>query len=189
MTKDRKQRTPTSRRWECVFPHPASELVDERVDKRWKSTFGGRTPFGDLRNQFRRKHCRTLNPYGSETCPYSRDVCALAFEDAVRVTCDARPGVPMGYFMKVAKTLGAIRADAKPLARDRMNVLVESAPPNFSENHADPAARPPDGLETGPREVPGTPAGPVSIGDLFGSLGIQPRQGSEPADAGKKGTE
>lgn len=187
MTEDRKQRTPTARRWECVFPHPASELVDARVDKLWKAAFGGRTPFGDLRNQFRRQHCRTLNPYGSDTCPYARENCALAFEDAVRVTADARPRVPVGYFMKVAKTIGAIRADSKPLARDRMNVLGEPTPPNFSESHADQPGSPGRSPEKAGGSMPSQDSGPVGIGELLRQIGIQPRQGSKSSDDREEG--
>lgn len=148
----------------------------------WRTTFKVKTPFGDLRNQFRRQHCRTLNPYGSDTCPYDRDVCALAFMDAVRVTCDAKPKVPVGYFRKVAKTMGAIRADSKPLARTqrgRMIVLTESGAADFSESHADQGGSPAGGLGPAGGEVPRRDTGPISIGELFGQIGVQPRSDVE----------
>lgn len=152
----------------------------------WKSTFGvSRTPFGDLRNQFRRQHCRTINPYGSEGCPYNTDTCALAFMDAVRVTCDARPKVPVGYFRKVAKTMGAIRADSKPLARERGRIFVLVG----DEDEPNPRAGRPEHLETGPGEVRSPAARPVAIGDLFRQIRVEPRQGSGQADAGEEGTE
>lgn len=40
---------------ECVFKKGfVTEQVDPLVDELWKVTFGGKTPFGDLRNQWRR---------------------------------------------------------------------------------------------------------------------------------------
>lgn len=192
MTEDQgRKRTPTSRHWECAFPQPAAEMVDKPVDEMWKAAFKvGRTPFGDLRNQFRRQHCRTINPYGSQDCPYNIDVCALAFMDAVRVTCDARPKVPVGYFRKVAKTMGAIRADSKPLARERrsrINVLVESGAAEFSEQHADQGGSPPEGLGQAGGEVPRGNSGPVGIGELLRSLGVQPRPDVERTGSEQEG--
>ena len=189
MTEDRTaKRTPTSLRWQCVFPQPASEMVDSAVDEMWKAAFHKRTPFGDLRNQFRRQHCRTLNPYGSETCPYAMEVCALAFMDAVRVTCDAKPTVPVGYFRKVAKTMAAIRADGAPLARNRgrINVLVEHEAAEFSESHADQRGS----SETGLEEEKGRaspPTGPISIGDVLRQIGVQPRPDVERTGPGQEG--
>ena len=188
---DKPPKTFTAKVWPCVFPEPASS-VDERVDVRWKETFRSRTPFGDLRNMFRRHHCRTLNPYGSDTCPYAPDRCAAAFEDAVRVTCDNHPKVPVGYFIRVAKTMAAIRADAKPLPRDirgRMNVLPESEAQNFSESHADQPEGDPGSLEPGRGDVHRPGRRPVAVGDVFASLGIQPPERRGQADAGEEGTE
>lgn len=186
----KRKRTITSLRWECCFPQPADQ-VDQNVDKLWKSAFGGRTPFGDLRNMFRRHHCRTLNPYGGDTCPYARDQCALAFEDAVRVTCDAQPKVPVGYFIRVAKTIAAVRADAKPLTRDRgrMDVQPRTGAAEILETDADSRRSAESGLAEGSGEVRSPRGGPVAIGDLFRSLGIQPPQGRRQADAGEEGTE
>ena len=163
-------------KWECCFPQPATEMVDAKVNEMWHESFRKRTPFGDLRNQFRRQHCRTLNPYGSETCPYAIEVCTLAFMDAVRVTCDAKPSVPVGYFRKVAKTMAAIRADGAPLARNRgrINVLVEPEAAEFSESHADQRPSPGDSLEERQR-VRGLDTGPVSIGDVLRQIRVQSR--------------
>jgi hypothetical protein len=190
VTEDRTaKRTPTARHWECAFPHPASEMTDKRVDEMWKDAFGKRTPFGDLRNQFRRQHCRTLNPYGSDNCPYDKDVCALAFLDAVMVTTAARPKVPVGYFRKVAKTMAAIRADGKPLARERgrMYVLVEDGAANISESHADQRESAGGGLEEGEGDVPRPPTGPIAIGDLLRQIGVQPRPDVERTGSGEEG--
>ena len=98
---------------ECVF-HAGFVVttIDPQVDKMWKARIGGKTPFGDLRNMWRRHHCRTLNPFGdSERCPYPEEECAKTFLEAVVRTVNARPRVPVGYFIKVAKTMGAVRAD------------------------------------------------------------------------------
>jgi hypothetical protein len=105
--------TPRIKPAECVFRKGfVTEVIDYKVDGLWKAGLGGKTPFGDLRNMFRRHHCRTLNPYGdSERCPFTQKECALAFLEAVQVTVQARPRVPMGYFIHVAKSSGARRAD------------------------------------------------------------------------------
>jgi hypothetical protein len=104
-------RKPSTR---CIFYKGfVTEVIDAKVDKLWKDGFGVvRVPFGDLRNMFRRHHCRTINPYGdSERCPYDKKECAYAFLEAVQLTVNARPRVPVGYFIRVAKSTAAIRAD------------------------------------------------------------------------------
>jgi len=109
-TARRKDRKPTP---PCVF-HKGfiTEKVDPTVDREWKDAFRVRAPFGDLRNMWRRHHCRLLNPYGdSERCPFNEHECGLAFLDAIRTVTIARPGSPVGYFIGVAKRSGAVRAD------------------------------------------------------------------------------
>lgn len=105
--------TPRIKPAECVFRKGfVTEVIDYKVDGLWKAGLGGKTPFGDLRNMFRRHHCRTLNPYGdSERCPFEKKECALAFLEAVQLTVNARPHTPVGYFIRVAKSTAAIRAD------------------------------------------------------------------------------
>lgn len=184
-----KQRTPTARHWPCVFSTKSILTEDETVDKMWKKAFGERTPFGDLRNQFRRQHCRTLNPYGSDTCPYAEAACARAFYKSILVTVRAHPKVPVGYFRKVAKTEASIRADEKPLARystkvltgDREGGSLAQEGGTSGLGHAVPAP-----ANEGQR-VRSTTSGPVGIGDVLRSLDLRPR---EPRDhEGQEGSE
>lgn len=172
--------TPTAKRWACCFPQPAGELVDTAVDEMWKAGFGvQRTPFGDLRNMWRRHHCRTLNPYGDDSCPYAKADCAQAFADAIRLTVNARPRVPVGYFLKVAKSTAAQRADDKPLARNRGRMDVPEHDLGGGTHQ---------GMDQGSGLRRPT-TGPISLGDLFGSLGIQPHQGPRSADDGEASPE
>ena len=100
----------TSREWPCIFKMPiATERLDPSIKKLWESRRSDRPKWGDLRNMFRRFHCRALNPWGSETCPFKDYECALAFYVAVEQSLNARN--PYGYFLSVARSSGATRAD------------------------------------------------------------------------------
>ena len=149
---------------ECVFKRGfVTDSIDPQVDKVWKGgLMVARVPFGDLRNMWRRHHCRVLNPYGdSERCPYEPRDCALAFLDAIRVTVNARPRVPVGYFIKVAKGSGARRADEAVERRAAAARLrrTDVQPEPFREPSAAPtpsASTTPDQLRLGGS----TPTGP-----------------------------
>lgn len=173
-----KQPSIVTRRWPCIFSEPLiREQVDPRVAAQWQAVFGKRAPFGDLRNSWRRHHCRTLNPYGSETCPYAVRDCALAFYAATKVVTGRipPPDRPGGFFIKVAKGMGAARADNKPLARDR---TMEHAAQGPSQPGAPATRVDPGSWVRGPEDRPFT------IGDVLGSLNLRPREGS--ADDGKE---
>jgi hypothetical protein len=134
---------------ECVFRKGfVTEVIDQKVNDLWRSGFGVvRVPFGDLRNMFRRHHCRTINPYGdSDRCPFDKKECAYAFLDAVRLTVNARPRVPVGYFIRVAKSTAAIRAD-EAVERRAAAARLRRTDVNLS-----PA---PDALPTSPAAAPG----------------------------------
>lgn len=157
----------------CVF---STEFVREQVDPRVKEAFaahGRKAPFGDLRQQWRRQHCQTLNPYSSDFCPYPAEDCALAFLAAVERSADKAS--PVGYFRKIARSMALDRADHKPLERERGTTP--------RSGHASP-------LEIHPEEgqgLRGADRGPQSVGDLLRSLDLGPRQ--RQADDGKAGTE
>lgn len=234
-----KKRTPRRKLAECIFHKGfVTEQVDPVVDRIWKARFHAKTPFGDLRNMWRRHHCRTLNPYGdSENCPYTEQQCARAFFDAVRtVTRVGDVKVPVGYFIRVAKSEGARRADdavglRAAAARTRLTrtdvpfiaanaapILGDQAAPSATPRadhgavgstarDGDPARRggagplrpgeraaadlgagsTPGSDQRPSRNLPGSGHGPVALGDLFGSLAIGPRAGSERSDEGEKG--
>jgi hypothetical protein len=146
------------------------EQVDPRVQSAFESV-GRKAPFGDLRQQWRKLHCATLNPYSSERCPYAPEDCALAFLAAVERSIDKKS--PVGYFRAIAKSMAIDRADEKPLERDRAQGPRDAGPPG-----PDPTERP--GLR-------GADRGPESIGALLRALDLGPRQG--PADDGKASAE
>lgn len=182
-----RKRTALSAKWECTFTHPAIKDVDKVVQELWIETFGRKPNFGDLRNQWRRHHCRTLNPYGSESCPYTRDSCARSFLAAAEITAAAKPRVPTPYFGKVAKTLGAKRADEKPLNRGLTPVLTSATITRTEvlddQKRPRDAGPPAENLKEGPR-LRSTENRPFSIGDVLRSLDLGPHP--RPPDDGKK---
>lgn len=98
----------------CVFKSAfLREQVDPRIEAAWPNA-----PFGNLRKLWRERACAETNPYGSDTCPYSTENCALAFLQAVERTVYAMPRKPTAYFRSVALTIGMERAERKPLARE-----------------------------------------------------------------------
>lgn len=167
--------TRTTRTWPCVFAQAyVRDTVDPWINDEWRGTIGGHPPFGDLRNMWRRHHCRTLNPYGSESCPYQPTDCARAFQEDVATVCMVRPRVPVGYFIKVAKSSAARRADEKPLTRDTVSRATLETQTQGSARPSD-AGAPARGTGQGQPPVSGARSGPVSIGDLLGSLDLGPR--------------
>jgi hypothetical protein len=96
--------------WPCVFD---SDFVREQVDPRiltaWEAQRSDKPKWGDLRTTFRREHCQTINPYGSETCPFRAEDCAIAFLKGVTASLGARNA--HGYFIRVARSMAAARAD------------------------------------------------------------------------------
>jgi len=139
-------------KWPCIFRHP---IIRESVNPRLHR-IDPKTPYAAFQKVFRSEHCATLNPYGSENCPYSKEDCALAYyRDASRTLATANPKTRIGYFRKVTRSSAAARADDKPLARAIMRT---------------------DGQEDAPRPVDGSSdegrklrtSRPRSIGSLFG---------------------
>jgi hypothetical protein len=181
-----KQRTPTARKWECFLSTNMTKTVDPQVDELWRTAFGKRTPFGDLRNQWRRHHCRTLNPYGSETCPYQLEDCALAFLQTVRVTTRSNPKSPVGYFLRVAKSEAAKRADNKPLRRgltadNQYGSILRTGVPDEEPKAEGPGITGPQTEDSVSRQrMRSAATGPISIGDLLGQIDPRPHQGSVP---------
>jgi hypothetical protein len=137
-------------KYECVFKDPFIKELNAKLYE-----LDHKTPFGAFQKAFRAEHCGTLNPYGSDTCPYPRDDCALAYyADAVKTLETARTS-RIGLFRKITRTHAAIRADDKPLARETIRT-------NGQEDAARPVER---GDGAGPRLRTRRPR---SIGDLFG---------------------
>lgn len=186
-----KKPTPLTQKWKCVFHNPQMRaVVDPWISTEWRRKYGGSAPFGDLRNQWRSKHCRTLNPYGSDDCPFAASKCVSAYSDAVTKTLQAKPDNPMGYFIKVARVDAARRADDvvdKKIGRrygaTETNVPAAETPPHEGSGQTGDETR---GLPEG-RGMRSPAARPTSIGDLLGSIDFR----SYPVhpDKGKEGAE
>lgn len=181
----------TSTEWPCIFKMPiATERLDPAVKKMWESQRDDRPKWGDLRNTFRRQHCYRLNPWGSETCPFKPESCALAFYEALRQSLNARN--PYGYFISVCRSSGALRADLGVELRARMRTdvsrlegagldsLRERPMDRVPPERERPVVRRVDAEEPA-RGLRGSAARPTPIGDLLGSLGLgsHPRPGPD----------
>lgn len=160
------------------------DQVDPRVDQLWP----GKTPFGDLRRTWRMRHCATVNPYwDSEMCPYPASNCALAFLAAVQTATMTGVRNPMGLFRTLSRSDGLRRLEDKPLARDQAR--GEEGPSLSRVAAGGPEPRPGSDAGGGGHtedHVRGARRGPVSIGDVLGSLNLGSRQG--PASDGSQGT-
>lgn len=185
-----KKPTPLSRRWTCVVGTGlVRTTIDPWISEAWQRKFGGQVPFGDLRNQWRKQHCRTLNPYGSEDCPYRPDQCASAYASAIKKTIGASPGKPVGYFRKVAIVDAARRADEgvdirlREQYRGRTNVPSAEAPPPQRSGYAGDET---EDFRKG-QGMRSTSDRPTGIGALLGSLDLRPRQLH--GDEGEEGAE
>ena len=152
--------------------------------------YGGKVPFGDLRNQWRKQHCRTLNPYGSDDCPWDKRDCIKAYSDAIDKMFRAKPDKPVGYFIKVARVDAARRADEGVDKRIRQRYRATET--NVPAAETPPAEIAGDtGDETvGLRQRQGLrspESGPTGIGELLGTLDVRPR--SVQTHKGKEGAE
>lgn len=106
------RRASSSTKHPCVF---RTEFHKEQINLRLA---GKKVPFGDFTRTWRREHCATINPYGSDGCPYASEDCSLAFLHVAQRAMDMdRPGA---YFRVHAKLTGLDRSENKPLERDRI---------------------------------------------------------------------
>jgi hypothetical protein len=193
--------TRTSTEWPCIFKDPiATERLDPAVKKLWESRRDDRPKWGDLRTTFRRDHCRTVNPWGSETCPFKVEECALAFYRSIEQSLKARN--PYGYFIRVCRSSGAARADLGQELRARMRTdanegamgragtdrLRAGSPDGLRAEPHDPVVRGVDG-EDAVRGLRGLAARPSTVGDVLRSfdLGPHPQPGPDgPPDEGSR---
>lgn len=193
----RKPNARTTALWPCVFGTDfVRDQVDPRVKAEWQASRADKPKFGDLRNTFRREHCRTLNPYGSESCPFRPEDCGIAFLKAVQDSLGARN--PHGYFIKVARSSGALRADMavedrahtakmRTNARERAVGGPDRDGPREGSDRGVAGDRLRDAVEpveAGSDEGLRRPVSrPQRLGSLLGSLDLGPRQGRD-ADRG-----
>lgn len=127
----------TSGLWPCVFNDDfVRDQIDPRIKTEWEARRDDKPKWGDLRTTFRKEHCRRINPWGSESCPFKPEDCALAFLQGVQRSLVARN--PHGYFVQVARSGGAARADegvALKAERARMRTPVRD--PYEEQDRAD----------------------------------------------------
>lgn len=100
-------------KYPCVFADP---FIKEQVNPRLYAA-DPKTPFGAFQKAWRQQHCATINPYGSESCPYPPQECAMSYLMAAEEALLAKKS-RIGLFRAIAKTWGIRRADEKPLARE-----------------------------------------------------------------------
>ena len=172
-------------RYPCIFRGAfIREQVDPRVKELWERTTGSKAPFGRLRMNFQRQHCATINPYGSEDCPYREEECAMAFLSTVQNVLLPWITDPAAYFVKVAKSTGIERADNKPLARERHREEGSSDRRRADAGHAPGHPRDAGGESADEARLHSARRRPESIGTLLGSLDLGARQG--PAQDGSQ---
>lgn len=194
--------TRTSTEWPCIFKLPlAIERLDPSIKKLWESRRSDRPKWGDLRTTFRRDHCRTVNPWGSETCPFKAEDCALAFYRSVEQSIAARN--PYAYFITVCRSSGARRADEGVGLRARMRTDVT---PNDGRVENTETSRlrtgPEDGVRTLPKHLQlrgvdrddplrglrGLAARPSTVGNVLGSLDLGSHPRTRPDSDEDEGT-
>jgi len=186
----------TSAIYPCVFESDyVREVIDPLVKADWAKTRSDKPKWGDLRTTFRQQHCRAINPYGSGSCPGTPQACGGAFLAAVRQSLFATNA--HAYFIKIARSTGAERADLYQSKRDRMRTDEQAE--EADESRMGSPDR--EGLRTGP--APGVaqiqqPAAvldlavgkreggvrsplsrPASIGSVLGSFDLRPRPGPD----------
>jgi hypothetical protein len=166
----------STRNHRCVFNSSfVREQIDPRVKAAWEQRFEVKAPFSRLRLSWREEHCQTLNPYGSETCAYREEQCAMSFLAAVEATTANARDVSgaVGYFRRVARSDATRRADEKPMRRETHAEVPAQTQEAFRPS--DPSHVRLSDEER--QELSRSKARPVAIGDLLGSLYLGPRPG------------
>ena len=172
----------STRNHRCVFSSSfVREQVDPRVKAAWEQRFEVKAPFSRLRLSWREEHCQTLNPYGSETCAYREEQCAMSFLAAVEATTANARDVSgaVGYFRRVARSDATRRADEKPMRRETHAEVPAQTQEAFRPS--DPGHVRLSAEER--QDVSRARSRPIAIGELLGGLDLGPR--TRPADDGK----
>ena len=123
-----KVRKAANARFPCIFVGTTIRPTDDRIQAAWKARFGVGAPFGSIRQTWRQQHCRTINPYGSDGCPFTIDQCIQAFEDAVVESLGRTVLDPRVYLISVAKSRGLDRAENKPATGPRITSTATEGP-------------------------------------------------------------
>jgi hypothetical protein len=161
----------------CIFRGLDIKPTDDRIQAAWKERHGQGAPFGSLRQQWRKQHCATINPYGSDGCPYTIDQCISAFEATVMETLKPQVIDSRVYFISAARSSGLTRAETKPSPR-----ITEAAGPGLTGFvGSGGSARSGEDLEADRRAadtgVRTRLARPVRIGEMLRWPDGRPREG------------
>lgn len=137
-------------KWPCIFGH---EFTRKQVHKRLYKQHP-KYPFSAFTKAWRVEHCATINPYGSESCPYGPEDCALAYYQVAQIAM-AADSSRVGLFKATARQRGIDRAENKPLQRDKVT-RTDGLQQGESNLRSGPGAGPDDVLGVG--LLRGTPA-------------------------------
>lgn len=185
--------------YRCIFSEPGMREQRDLIQRLWRSRFGKSAPFGYFTKTWRERHCATLNPYGSEDCPYAKAECMTAFGLAAM---DASNWLdPKGRFYHSVRASAAMRADNKPLSRDRMRTDGPQGPGDSRGSIPRHQPRPDPGLgggaesrtrdesdqlapTSGSRDMRRSGRGLVPMDEVLRSLDLGPHQ--KPTTDGKE---
>jgi hypothetical protein len=162
-------KVPLARRWPCVIASPLLRKdANDLLARLWHEDreAPGYPPYSAFARLFRSEHCATLNPYGSESCPYLERDCVMAYLTACQRAIEPSVHAPVPFFRWVAKSLALERADNKPLTRDNPRTVVRE------QEVASRQGRPGRSRDVRDGDEPGSSvrrAIPSSIGSLFGT--------------------
>ena len=167
-------------KYPCVF---STTFLKEQVDARLYE-LDKKTPFGAFRKIWKEEHCSRINPYGSESCPFTSEDCSMAFYQVAKralLNNDTR-NQRVGFFRKDARWTGIERSENKPGLRGGpeqgpFHVLGREGGMGAGQQ---PAERLDDRGAVGLRR-----AAPRSIGSLLRGDGTGPRLGASWRDEGK----
>ena len=181
----------TNQKWPCIF---STNFTKDEVNKRLYQRYP-KFNFNAFTRAWRWEHCATLNPYGSDSCPYEARDCALAYMITAQRAMDGATRSEVGYFKLLARKSATQRADDKPLARDR--VRTDGLQAGTTDLRSGAGTRPGDVLEASPsgdadprRVADDGPVGlrraaPRSIGSLLWGNGAGPHLGTRRGDEGR----
>ena len=125
-------------KWPCVFRGEAILEVNAKLYAQ-----DPKVPFGAYQRAWRKQHCAAINPYGSESCPYTEQECADAFYKTASESLTLAKRSRVGLFRAFARHLGLVRSENRPLARYRI-VRTDGHESRTASVRGGPTTRSPD---------------------------------------------
>jgi len=184
-----------AKKFECLFRRNELlfQTVNPAIQAAWTdSGRPGYYPFSAAQKVWREEHCATINPYGSDGCPFDKAECTYAYAREARSSITQDPANFVGLFRTAAKRSGLDRAENKPRMRThghadgtpgvrdhpRAGSLddLEETPHQLLRRVADEAER---GLRR---------AAPRSVGSMFGEIDLRPRPSTQRRNEGQEST-